>query len=288
MTSNYRSNMAYTPMDCSDILILAELVDGPRNKKHRIDRTWSPNHLVASHFGQGERWVTADGRTLFISEMDSSHALDSLLFLERVTPHLFDSGIDNLQGTVLYQALKARASGSTHAGYSCGIDQLIDGGARVLIRPVGPDSEWTDLGYTASISISRIDTDLDCAYCDDGQGRSDGRGCAACNDDADDEGNPLPHDLLMLIREVLDSYADYRTGDSEHDEHIRIREILIDTITGGAGEDDDADRVCIMDIAMRAFGRISVGITRPGRTEGEVLRCELEEAGLRLPEDALG
>jgi hypothetical protein len=74
-----------------------------------IQRAWAPDYLVRAYFDQSEEWITADGRRIKIAEMLYDHALNALLFLERVQDDL-PIHVDgkHVQDTPLYKAIYGR------------------------------------------------------------------------------------------------------------------------------------------------------------------------------------
>lgn len=72
---------------------------------------WRPNYLVWWLFDQDRIWITAAGEEKLIAQMDSEHAFNAVLMLERVRfdiEPLLRGGIA-VSATPLYAALKARA-----------------------------------------------------------------------------------------------------------------------------------------------------------------------------------
>lgn len=68
-------------------------------------KTWGDgSHLARALFAQDQLWVTAQSKVVEVAEMDLTHALNTLLMIERMT----DLPIKDVQGTKLYEALYGR------------------------------------------------------------------------------------------------------------------------------------------------------------------------------------
>ncbi len=72
------------------------------------------SHLARALFDQDKVWVTAQSEVLKVAEMDLSHALNTLLMIERMD----DLPIKDVQNTKLYEALYQRVSAAMRAQQS--------------------------------------------------------------------------------------------------------------------------------------------------------------------------
>jgi hypothetical protein len=84
---------------------------------HPPMRGWNARYLVEWLFDQDELWITAKRKSVRIADMDVSHALNTILFLERNEADLNEGGVPlgTLQYTALYRALKGRVWKAIHA-----------------------------------------------------------------------------------------------------------------------------------------------------------------------------
>lgn len=79
-----------------------------------MNRSWAPGYLGKWLFAQNRLWITAAGEAVTIRTMDRTHALNTLLMLERVEGDLRSEGAlrmgQELQDTPLYAALYKRVA----------------------------------------------------------------------------------------------------------------------------------------------------------------------------------
>lgn len=76
-----------------------------------VQRGWAPDYLVRAIFDQDQFWITAAGEWKIVAAMAPDHALNTLLFLERVD-HDLPIPAESLQHTALYKALYQRVKES--------------------------------------------------------------------------------------------------------------------------------------------------------------------------------
>lgn len=76
-----------------------------------VQRAWAPDYLVRAIFDQDRFWITAAGEWKVVAAMAPDHALNTLLFLERVD-HDLPIPAESLQHTALYKALYQRVKES--------------------------------------------------------------------------------------------------------------------------------------------------------------------------------
>lgn len=71
--------------------------------------SWAPHYLIRWLFNQDSIWITAEGEKKCVQAMDRDHALNTVLFLERVGSQIEGFLGKRVFATPLYAALKERA-----------------------------------------------------------------------------------------------------------------------------------------------------------------------------------